>query len=65
MTGAGRDLGSLEQDFVDRLVEQMSSFLLGGRAWAVERVIHEDRIVLVREAPRGVKPSWGGLIHKL
>ena len=38
VTLAGRDLGSLEQDFVDRLVEQMSSFLLGGSAWTVERV---------------------------
>ena len=38
----------------------MSSFLLGGRAWTVERVNHEDRIVVVREAPGGVKPSWGG-----
>ena len=60
-----RDLGSLEQDFVDRLVEQMSSFLLGGRAWTVERVSHEDRVVVVREAPRGVKPSWGGFIPQL
>lgn len=65
MTGAGRDLGSLEQDFVDRLVEQMSSFLLGGRAWAVERVNHSDRVVVVREAPAGVKPSWGGFIPQL
>lgn len=62
VTEAGRDLGSLEQDFVDRLVEQMSSFLLGGRAWTVERVSHEDRVVTVRQAPRGVKPSWGGFI---
>lgn len=61
-TAAHRDLGSLEQNFVDRLVEQMSSFLLGGRAWTVDRVNHEERIVLVREAPRGVKPSWGGFI---
>jgi hypothetical protein len=52
----------LEQDFVDRLVEQMSSFLLGGRGWTVERVVHNDRIVVVREAPGGVKPSWGGFI---
>src|SRR6185295_9409838 len=59
-TQAGRDLGSLEQDFVDRLVEQMSSFLLAGRAWSVDRVNHEDRVVSVREAPAGVKPSWGG-----
>ena len=61
-TKSGRDLGSLEQDFVDRLVEQMSSFLLGGRGWTVERVVHNDRIVVVREAPGGVKPSWGGFI---
>lgn len=65
LTHAGRDIGSLEQDFVDRLVEQMSSFLLGGRAWSVERVSHEDRIVTVKEAPRGMKPSWGGFIPQL
>jgi hypothetical protein len=40
----------------------MSSFLLGGRAWTVERVNHEDRHVHVREAPAGVKPSWGGFV---
>lgn len=62
VTHAKRDVGSLEQDFVDRLVEQMSSFLLGGRAWTVDRVSHEDREVVVREAPGGVKPSWGGFI---
>jgi ATP-dependent Lhr-like helicase len=62
VTHAKRDVGSLEQDFVDRLVEQMSSFLLGGRAWTVDRVSHEDREVVVREAPRGVKPSWGGFL---
>jgi ATP-dependent helicase Lhr and Lhr-like helicase len=62
VTVAGSDLGSLEQDFVDRLVEQMSSFLLGGRAWLVERVSHDDRVVTVRPAPRGVKPSWGGFV---
>lgn len=62
VTEAGRDLGSLEQAFVDRLVEQMSSFLLGGRAWTVARVSHDDRVVTVRDAPGGVKPSWGGFI---
>ncbi|MEI9942158.1 MAG: DEAD/DEAH box helicase [Pseudomonadota bacterium] len=61
-TEARRALGSLEQNFVDRLVEDMSSFLLGGRAWVVVSVSHEDRLVRVREAPRGKKPSWGGFI---
>jgi ATP-dependent Lhr-like helicase len=65
VTKTGRDLGSLEQDFVDRLVEDMSSFLLGGRAWTVERVNHEDRVVFVRDAPRGIKPSWGGFLPQL
>jgi ATP-dependent Lhr-like helicase len=64
-TNARRELGSLEQGFVDRLVEQMSSFLLGGRAWTVDRILHEDRIVLVKDAPRGVKPSWGGFAPQL
>ncbi len=62
VTHAKRDVGSLEQDFVDRLVEQMSSFLLGGRAWTVDRVSHADREVVVQPAPGGVKPSWGGFI---
>lgn len=61
-TEAGRTLGSLEQNFVDRLVEEMSSFLLGGRAWLVIGLNHNERTVRVREAPRGKKPSWGGFV---
>ncbi len=65
VTAAGRDVGSLEQDFVDRLVEQMSSFLLGGQAWCVDRVNHDTRTVVVKTAPRGVKPSWGGFLPQM
>ena len=61
-TETGRDLGSLEQNFVDRLVDSMSCFLLGGRAWMVLSVNHEEKIVRVQPAPRGKKPSWGGFI---
>ena len=57
-----RDLGSLEQAFVDRLVEEMSTFLLGGLAWMVVSVSHSERLVRVRSAPRGQKPSWGGFV---
>jgi ATP-dependent Lhr-like helicase len=57
-----RDLGSLEQAFVDRLVEAMSTFLLGGRAWLVISVNHDERLVRVKNAPRGKKPSWGGFV---
>lgn len=61
-TENGQELGTLEQNFVDRLVADMSCFLLGGRAWLVLAVDHEDRIVRVQAAPRGVKPSWGGYV---
>jgi len=61
-TETGRDLGSFEQAYVDRLVEEMTSFLLGGRPWTVEHVNHGDKTVRVRPAPGGQKPSWGGYI---
>ena len=64
-TASHREIGSLEQNFVDQLVEEMSSFLLGGRAWTVEQISHAERIVRVREAPRGKKPKWGGFIPQI
>lgn len=59
---AGQPIGTLSQDFVDRLVDGVSSFLLGGRAWAVLRVRHDDRRVAVEPAPRGRQPTWGGFL---
>lgn len=61
-TPAGRALGTLDQDFVDRLVEGVSTFLLGGRPWAVLQVRHDDRRVVVDAAPRGQQPTWGGYL---
>jgi ATP-dependent Lhr-like helicase len=62
VTAAGQPLGSLQQDFVDRLVDGVSSFLLGGRGWVVQRIQHDDRRVFVDPAPRGKQPTWGGYI---
>lgn len=61
-TTAGQPLGSLNQEFVDRLVDGISCFLLGGRSWAVLAVRHDDRRVVVAPAPRGRQPTWGGFI---
>ena len=61
-TPAGQPLGTLNQGFVDRLVEGVSCFLLGGRAWAVLRIQHQDRRILVEPAPRGRQPTWGGYL---
>lgn len=51
VTAAGQPLGSLQQEFVDRLVDGVSSFLLGGRGWVVQRIQHDDRRVFVDPAP--------------
>lgn len=59
---SGQVLGSLSQGFVDRLVEGVSCFLLGGKPWAVLRVQHGDRRIVVQRAPRGKKPTWGGFL---
>ncbi len=56
----GQPLGTLNQAFVDRLVDHVSCFLLSGRAWAVVYVDHDDRRVIVEPAPRGRQPTWGG-----
>jgi ATP-dependent Lhr-like helicase len=61
-TDAGQPLGSLNQAFVDRLVDGVSCFLLGGRAWNVFEVRHDGRRVVVGPAPRGRQPTWGGYI---
>jgi len=53
-------VGTLQQDFVDRLVEGISTFLLGGRAWSVVHIDHKGREIKVSSAPRGKKPTWGG-----
>lgn len=64
-TQAGYVVGSLEQAFVDKLVPDVSSFLLGGRAWIALHINHDDRTVRVTAAPRGKKPSWGGFVPQL
>lgn len=59
---AGAPLGTLSQGFVDRLVDGVSCFLLGGRPWAVINVNHADRTIRVEPAPRGKQPTWGGFL---
>ncbi len=61
-TTAAQPLGTLNQALVDRLVDGISSFLLGGRAWVVLRVQHDDRRVVVEPGPRGRQPTWGGFL---
>lgn len=62
MTVAGQPVGSLTQDFVDQLVEHVSSFLLSGRPWSVDQINHDERRISVIPAPMGRQPTWGGFL---
>ena len=64
-TAAGKEIGSLEQDFVDSLVEEISCFLLGGRAWVVEHINHREKSIRVHQAPRGREPSWNSFVPQM
>ncbi len=58
----GKELGELDQHFVDRLQEERSSSLLAGRAWIVDEINHKEKRIRVAPAPKGQKPSWGGFL---
>ncbi len=60
-----QEIGSIEPTFVERLVEGMSAFLLAGRAWVVDQVVHTAREVLVHPAPAGRQPTWGGFLPQM
>ena len=61
-TESGQELGTLNQAFVDRLVDGLSCFLLSGRPWVVLHIQHDDRRVVVQRAPHGRQPTWGGFL---
>lgn len=61
-TQAGQPLGTLNQSFVDQLVDDVSCFLLAGRPWVVLQIQHDERRVIVGPAPRGRQPTWGGYL---
>jgi ATP-dependent Lhr-like helicase len=62
LTANTQPLGSLDQDFVDRLVSDVSCFLLAGRPWVVESIDHSLRRIVVSPAPRGAEPTWAGML---
>jgi ATP-dependent Lhr-like helicase len=61
VTPTGKEIGTLEQRFVDTLAEAESSFVLGGRSWQVDRINQSAQRIKVYPAPKGQEPSWGGI----
>jgi ATP-dependent Lhr-like helicase len=55
-----RAIGTLSQEFVDSLSDGVSSFILSGRGWSVQRINHTDRTIIVTPSSFGTRPTWGG-----
>lgn len=62
LASTGQPLGTLEQAFVDRLSDGVSTFLLAGRPWAVNHIQHDDRRIIVQPASSAHEPTWGGYL---
>lgn len=58
---SGDVIGSIEWKFLERLLENESTFFLAGKAWSVHRIEWKKKVVIVQSAPHGKIPQWGGL----
>ncbi|WP_419174439.1 DEAD/DEAH box helicase [Desulfosediminicola sp.] len=57
---SGEMIGTVQWDFLEKLLEESAAFYLAGRAWFVERIEWKNKCVLVVPAPAGKVPKWGG-----
>jgi len=58
---SGDIIGTVQWDFLEKLLEESSAFYLAGRAWLVERIEWKKKCVMVLPAPAGKVPKWGGI----
>lgn len=58
---SGDVIGTVQWDFLEKLLEESSAFYLAGRAWLVERIEWKKKCVKVVPAPAGKIPKWGGI----
>ena len=58
---SGDVIGTVEWNFLEKLLEESSTFYLAGRAWLVERIEWKKKRVMVIPSPGGRVPKWGGI----
>jgi len=62
VTGISGDvIGSVEWDFLEKLLEDNGAFFLAGKAWSIDRIEWKKKTVFVVSAPAGKVPKWGGI----
>ncbi|BFL81980.1 hypothetical protein LFREDSHE_04300 [Shewanella baltica] len=58
---SGDVIGTIQWDFLEKLLEESSAFYLAGRSWLVERIEWKKKCVKVVPAPAGKIPKWSGI----
>lgn len=58
---SGEVIGSVQWDFLEKLLEKDAMFFLSGRPWHVERIEWKKKVVHVTRATGGRVPQWGGI----
>jgi len=58
---SGDIIGTVQWDFLEKLLEESSAFYLAGKGWLVERIEWKKKCVIVKSAPAGMVPKWGGI----
>lgn len=58
---SGEVIGTVQWDFLEKLLEKDAIFYLSGRPWHVERIEWKKNVVHVSRATGGVVPKWGGI----
>ena len=61
MNLSGDVIGTIQWDFLEKLLEESASFYLAGRSWLVDRIEWKKKCVKVIPAPAGKIPKWGGI----
>jgi len=58
---SGDVIGNVQWTFLEKLLEQNSSFYLAGRPWSVERIEWKKKVVHVLPCSGGKVPQWGSI----
>jgi ATP-dependent helicase Lhr and Lhr-like helicase len=58
---SGEVIGTVQWDFLEKLLEKDAIFYLSGRPWHVERIEWKKKVVHVSRATGGTVPKWGGI----
>jgi ATP-dependent helicase Lhr and Lhr-like helicase len=58
---SGDIIGNVQWSFLEKLLEQNSSFYLSGKPWSVERIEWKKKVVHVLPCTGGKIPQWGSI----